>query len=911
MPSGFTLIELLVVIAVLGILISGIIYQINPGNQINKAQDTRRAQDVNQLKLALDSYYNDKNCYPTSLDSLSTGNNPYIKNLPKDPDTNTAYGYAFEGGCSQWYTLFAKLKAGNAAAAADTNCTLPKNCGTTVPTGLDGTWLCKSSGKVNCSLVSSVTLSSSGVVVPTSPPPVLTAAPTQGPSPTPHINPNPVLVGSATTGSGSGPSSVFVSGNYAYVVNEASATLQKFDITPPTNPVLVGSATTGTGSAPTSVFVLGNYAYVVNRTNALQKFDITPPTNPVLVGSVATGDYSNSVFVSGNYAYVTNGSSNTLQKFDITSATNPVLVGSVTTGGFSTSVFISGNYAYVVNDNVRSLQKFDITPPTNPVLVGSASTANYPTSVFVSGDYAYVSNNGATLQKFYIGSTNPALMGSAVGGGYNISVFVSGDYAYAANYAQNKLEKFDIRPNSPLSVGSATTGSGPRSVFVSGNYAYVVSGSSNTLQKFDLNAVIAPVTPGNCIDGTTDQTYAGSSMVGCNGTVTFGQASGLCATDSHLCSIDEYLAKGGKTTPTNNSGNRWLESRSTTTPTLPTCDTDQKLMQKGEAISNMSFLASPVITVSYVTSCSSQNRGYFTRDTHTFARQGATCCAGPAPSVAPTIDPSYCITGYRDYDNDSFTIGAGERFCGMLALPGGYRQVKSNYEDCYDGNINAFPNQTQYFAGHRGDGSFDYNCDGVIETKKPCSNASLAIDANPTQTKPTSGSDYMTWCAGSVTRDNAGSLCVKDISSPCATTYYMKYGGTPADYWVAGAYGGGYSASSTGWCGCSKADQSTCTIHDVHYTSSVCRTSSPCTYPDAAIKTVIQNGIFIPITSSSVYGFVTTGSQQYGSFRSSSNACPDGTDTHTYVDEFGYIALKHKDTQLGALCCSSTATVSR
>lgn len=35
-----------------------------------------------------------------------------------------------------------------------------------------------------------------------------------------------------------------------------------------------------------------------------------------------------------------------------------------------------------------------------------------------------------------------------------------------------------------------------------------------------------------------------------------------------------------------------------------------------------------------------------------------------------------------------------------------------NAEDCYDGNSDARPDQTELFAIHRGDGSFDYDCDG-------------------------------------------------------------------------------------------------------------------------------------------------------------------------------------------------------
>ena len=36
--------------------------------------------------------------------------------------------------------------------------------------------------------------------------------------------------------------------------------------------------------------------------------------------------------------------------------------------------------------------------------------------------------------------------------------------------------------------------------------------------------------------------------------------------------------------------------------------------------------------------------------------------------------------------------------------------------DCYDQNPDARPNQTLYFTTHRGDGSFDYNCNGAEES---------------------------------------------------------------------------------------------------------------------------------------------------------------------------------------------------
>jgi hypothetical protein len=39
--------------------------------------------------------------------------------------------------------------------------------------------------------------------------------------------------------------------------------------------------------------------------------------------------------------------------------------------------------------------------------------------------------------------------------------------------------------------------------------------------------------------------------------------------------------------------------------------------------------------------------------------------------------------------------------------------------DCFDGNENAHPGQTAFFASDRGDGSFDYDCDGIQEQEYP------------------------------------------------------------------------------------------------------------------------------------------------------------------------------------------------
>jgi len=71
---------------------------------------------------------------------------------------------------------------------------------------------------------------------------------------------------------------------------------------------------------------------------------------------------------------------------------------------------------------------------------------------------------------------------------------------------------------------------------------------------------------------------------------------------------------------------------------------------------------------------------------------------------------------YADADGDGYgdpnTIVYG---CGPLPPKGG----ATNDLDCYDANKDAHPTQAEYFVVDRGDGSFDYNCDGVVEPLRP------------------------------------------------------------------------------------------------------------------------------------------------------------------------------------------------
>lgn len=105
---GFTLIELLVVISIIGLLSSIVLTSVNSARA--KARDARRITDLNQIRTALEFYFDANGFYPQSncgwdcngyrysydgsWDALATDLAPYLPALPKDTLNN--------GSCPPW-----------------------------------------------------------------------------------------------------------------------------------------------------------------------------------------------------------------------------------------------------------------------------------------------------------------------------------------------------------------------------------------------------------------------------------------------------------------------------------------------------------------------------------------------------------------------------------------------------------------------------------------------------------------------------------------------------------------------------------------------------------------------------------------------------------------------------------------
>jgi general secretion pathway protein G len=83
---GFTLIELLIVITIVGILAAIAVpsYQ----RSVIRSRETVLAEDLFQMRHAIDAYYADSACYPEALEDLVSKR--YLRGIPKDPFTQSA-----------------------------------------------------------------------------------------------------------------------------------------------------------------------------------------------------------------------------------------------------------------------------------------------------------------------------------------------------------------------------------------------------------------------------------------------------------------------------------------------------------------------------------------------------------------------------------------------------------------------------------------------------------------------------------------------------------------------------------------------------------------------------------------------------------------------------------------------------
>ena len=123
--SGVTLLEVLVTVSLIGILASVITVNLSSARVV--ARDTQRKADIDQIRTALELYYNDHRAYPpielaqsnpmdVGWSNLQSALLTYLNTLPVDPGAGQAgYRYRSQGigpaSCAdQWYVLEFQLE---------------------------------------------------------------------------------------------------------------------------------------------------------------------------------------------------------------------------------------------------------------------------------------------------------------------------------------------------------------------------------------------------------------------------------------------------------------------------------------------------------------------------------------------------------------------------------------------------------------------------------------------------------------------------------------------------------------------------------------------------------------------------------------------------------------------------------
>lgn len=143
---GFTLNELLITVSIIVIIGLALLIGLNPMAQLFKGYDARRKDDLHKIKIALENYYADHDCYPLfpikdskNRPSYVCGSDmlqPYLSSMPCDPNTKTPYViylYPSDSICPQQFAVYAQIYS-----FFDKNANLIPFCPKTIAVGSSG-----------------------------------------------------------------------------------------------------------------------------------------------------------------------------------------------------------------------------------------------------------------------------------------------------------------------------------------------------------------------------------------------------------------------------------------------------------------------------------------------------------------------------------------------------------------------------------------------------------------------------------------------------------------------------------------------------------------------------------------------------------------------------------------------------
>ncbi|MEI6494998.1 MAG: hypothetical protein WCO03_02965, partial [bacterium] len=339
---------------------------------------------------------------------------------------------------------------------------------------------------------------------------------------------SPALKGALTSSDLGTPRDVYVSGKYAYVADSNSTVagtsrLYIVDISNPSLPIVRSSIQVGsiTGTRM-SVYVSGRYAYVAdNAGGTLGIFDVSDASNPLRLMSTSTPATPWSVVASGNYTYVTGAAGNGLYIYDTSNPSVPSLITSTTTATNPRGITISGKYAYVVSSgtNNEKLSVYDISNPASLVLVSQttnqALSLSQPYNIAVAGRTAYISNgivsgsNGGLVALDISSTTAIRLLSVATSSNYQGSwgIAASGKNIFLTSYQSGRLSSFQVTNTDIPSLVSGLAGISNLQVYDNANIDsdLYVRGGLSTGQNLMAQGSLAG-------GGTSGSSYIGNSL---------------------------------------------------------------------------------------------------------------------------------------------------------------------------------------------------------------------------------------------------------------------------------------------------------------------------------------------------------------------------------------------------------------
>jgi hypothetical protein len=216
---------------------------------------------------------------------------------------------------------------------------------------------------------------------------------------------------------------IFVSGNYV-LMTDAYSGLQLINISDPANPVLSGNYDQGGYGVNGDLFVSGDYAYALDD-GLLSIVDFSDPSVPFLAGTYNAIQPSHSVFVIDSILYISFGDClypwDCLGGFEIINVSNPSnpvsLLEDPIWWGPLLDIFVSGNLACSAEGgwfgtDFGGFLIFDVTDPSSPFELGYYHLAEQQArSVYVSTDFAFICSDSLLVFDISV-PVNPSLITS-------------------------------------------------------------------------------------------------------------------------------------------------------------------------------------------------------------------------------------------------------------------------------------------------------------------------------------------------------------------------------------------------------------------------------------------------------------------------------------------------------------------